>query len=186
MQKIRSKLHRYLCPVQKTKVQTVVLLGSNDSAAMQWLQKALDGLNSLGNVTAVSGVYASPSWGFHGPDFQNAAVRMEVSLDPRTFLDRLLALEHQLGRVRNTSAPRYTNRTIDLDILLLEEEEVHLPGLEIPHPRLHQRKFALVPLQEVWPDWTHPTHRQSLATLIDSCEDNNAVTLLPEKLIFKP
>ena len=184
MQKIRSKLHRYLCPVQKTKVQTVVLLGSNDSAAMQWLQKALDGLNSLGNVTAVSGVYASPSWGFDGPDFQNAAVRMEVSLDPRTFLDRLLALEHQLGRVRNTSAPRYTNRTIDLDILLWEEEEVHLPGLEIPHPRLHQRKFALVPLQEVWSDWTHPTHRQSLGTLIDSCGDNNDVTLLPEKLIF--
>jgi 2-amino-4-hydroxy-6-hydroxymethyldihydropteridine diphosphokinase len=111
---------------------------------------------------------------------------MEVSLDPRTFLDRLLALEHQLGRVRNTSAPRYTNRTIDLDILLWEEEEVHLPGLEIPHSRLHQRKFALVPLHEVWPDWTHPGEQQPIGTLIESCEDNNAVTLLPEKLIFKP
>jgi 2-amino-4-hydroxy-6-hydroxymethyldihydropteridine diphosphokinase len=184
MQKIRSKLHRYLCPVQKTKVQTVVLLGSNDSAAMQWLQKALDGLNSLGNVTAVSGVYASPSWGFTGPDFQNAAARMEVSEEPLVFLNGLLALENQLGRVRSATAPRYTNRTIDLDILLWEEEVVHLPGLEIPHPRLHQRKFALVPLHEVWPDWIHPTHRQSLGTLIDSCDDNNDVTLLPQKLIF--
>ena len=186
MQKIRSKLHRYLCPVQKTKVQTVVLLGSNDSAARQWLQKALDGLNSLGNVTAVSGVYASPSWGFDGPDFQNAAVRMHVSENPQSFLRRLLDLENQLGRVRSTTGPRYSNRTIDLDILLWDEEEVHLPGLEIPHPRLHQRKFALVPLQEVCPDWIHPTHRQPLGTLIDSCEDNNAVTLLPEKLIFTP
>ena len=184
MQKIRSKLHRYLCPVQKTKVQTVVLLGSNDSAAMQWLQKALDGLNSLGNVTAVSGVYASPSWGFAGPDFQNAAVRMHVSKDPQSFLRSLLDLENQMGRIRSTTGPRYTSRTIDLDILLWEEEVIHLAGLEIPHPRLHQRKFALIPLQEVWPDWTHPTLRQSLGMLIDSCGDNNAVTLLPEKLIF--
>jgi 2-amino-4-hydroxy-6-hydroxymethyldihydropteridine diphosphokinase len=88
------------------------------------------------------------------PRFLNGAAALETALTPREVLDRLLAVERQLGRTRD--GPRYGPRTIDLDLLLYGEEIVDEPGLRVPHPRLAERRFALEPLFELDPGLVIP------------------------------
>ena len=90
------------------------------------------------------------------PRFLNAAVALETTLPARELLDRLLAIERRLGRTRE--GPRFGPRTIDLDLLLYGGEQIDEPGLEVPHPRLHERLFALEPLAELDPDLVVPGH----------------------------
>jgi 2-amino-4-hydroxy-6-hydroxymethyldihydropteridine diphosphokinase len=83
------------------------------------------------------------------PRFLNGAAALETELEPRALLERLLAVERQLGRVR--AGPRFGPRTIDLDLLLYDGRSIREPGLEIPHPRLHERAFVVEPLCELDP-----------------------------------
>jgi 2-amino-4-hydroxy-6-hydroxymethyldihydropteridine diphosphokinase len=88
------------------------------------------------------------------PRFLNGVAVVETELSPRELLDRLLAVERELGRTR--TGPRYGPRTIDLDLLVYGDETVDEPGLTVPHPRLAERQFALEPLAEVEPDLVVP------------------------------
>ena len=88
------------------------------------------------------------------PAFLNAAVAIETELSPRNLLERLLAVERRLGRTRG--GPRYGPRTIDLDLLVYGDERVEERGLTVPHPRLHERRFALEPLAELEPELVVP------------------------------
>jgi 2-amino-4-hydroxy-6-hydroxymethyldihydropteridine diphosphokinase len=88
------------------------------------------------------------------PPFLNTAVRLETMLRPRELLDRLLAIERRLGRVRTSE--RWGPRTLDLDLLLYGAAVVDEPGLTVPHPRLHERRFVLEPLNELAPDLVVP------------------------------
>ena len=97
------------------------------------------------------------------PRFLNAAAAVETTLSARDLLDRLLAIERRLGRTRE--GPRFGPRTIDLDLLLYGEERIDEPGLEVPHPRLHERLFALEPLAELDPGLDVPG-RGPLADLV--------------------
>jgi 2-amino-4-hydroxy-6-hydroxymethyldihydropteridine diphosphokinase len=101
-------------------------------------------------VEAVSALYETPPWGkTDQPAFLNAAARIETSLSPRALLDAILEIERGLGRERGE---RWGPRTLDIDILVFGTAEMNEPGLEIPHPRLHERAFALAPLVDVLPD----------------------------------
>ncbi len=125
-------------------------LGANlgDRAAM--LQAALEQLEREPGVTivAISSVRETEPVGFlDQPRFMNAAVAVDTKLSPRELLDRLLGIERRLGRTRE--GPRFGPRTIDLDLLLYGDEQVDEPGLQVPHPRLHERVFALEPLAEL-------------------------------------
>jgi 2-amino-4-hydroxy-6-hydroxymethyldihydropteridine diphosphokinase len=97
------------------------------------------------------------------PDFLNAAAAVDTSLAPRELLDALLAVERELGRER--TGPRFGPRTIDLDLLLYGDRVVDEPGLTVPHPRLHERRFALEPLAELDPTLEVPG-RGPVATLL--------------------
>jgi 2-amino-4-hydroxy-6-hydroxymethyldihydropteridine diphosphokinase len=102
-------------------------------------------------VLAVSRLRETAPVGFEGqPDFLNGAVELETSLPPRELLDALLELERRLGRVRG-EGPRFGPRTLDLDLLLYGDAVVAEPGLTLPHPRLHERAFALEPVAELDP-----------------------------------
>ena len=92
------------------------------------------------------------------PPFLNGAVAVETELEPRALLDRLLAVERELGRVRD-EVLRYGPRTIDLDLLLYGDRLVDEPGLAVPHPRLAERRFALEPLHELDPTLRLPDGR---------------------------
>lgn len=101
------------------------------------------------------------------PRFLNAAAELETALSPHELLAALLAVERSLGRTRD--GPRYGPRTIDLDLLLYGEEIVAEPGLTVPHPRLHERAFALEPLRELDPELAVPG-RGPLETLLRNLE----------------
>jgi 2-amino-4-hydroxy-6-hydroxymethyldihydropteridine diphosphokinase len=99
-------------------------------------------------VVAVSRLRETDPVGYADqPRFLNGAVALETELGPRRLLERLLAVERSLGRTRD--GPRYGPRTIDLDLLVYGSEVVDEPGLRVPHPRLHERRFALEPLAEL-------------------------------------
>jgi 2-amino-4-hydroxy-6-hydroxymethyldihydropteridine diphosphokinase len=89
------------------------------------------------------------------PSFVNGAAALQTRLSPRELLERLLAIERRLGRVRS-GGPRFGPRTIDLDLLLYGEETLNEPGLTVPHPRLHERRFVLEPLAELDPELEIP------------------------------
>ena len=101
-------------------------------------------------VRAVSALYETPPWGkTDQPSFLNAAMLVMTELSAQALLDTILRVEQQLGRQREE---RWGPRTVDIDILLFGEESIDEPGLHVPHPRLHERAFALAPLADVMPE----------------------------------
>lgn len=138
----------------KPVVQACIGLGANLGDAVGTLTRAIDVLAQHEGITlrAVSRFYRTPAWGREDqPDFINAAALLETSLAPRALLDLLLAVEAEFGRHR-VEGERWGPRTLDLDLLLYGDRNVDEPGLRVPHPHLHERAFALVPLLDVLPD----------------------------------
>jgi 2-amino-4-hydroxy-6-hydroxymethyldihydropteridine diphosphokinase len=144
-------------------------IGSNLGDRETYLRRALEQLGSEEGleVVAVSELRETEPVGpvEQGP-FLNGAVQIRTGLPARKLLERLLAIEERLGRVRGE---RYGPRTIDLDLLLYGDEELDEPGLTVPHPRLHERRFALEPLAELAPDLVVPG-RGSLSGLLAELE----------------
>jgi 2-amino-4-hydroxy-6-hydroxymethyldihydropteridine diphosphokinase len=127
-------------------------LGANIGDPAAALDAALAALAAEPGIAlvAVSSVRETDPVGYeHQPRFLNAAAALETELTARALLDRLLAVERRLGRTR--TGPRFGPRTIDLDLLLFGDERIDDPGLQVPHPRLHERRFALEPLAELDP-----------------------------------
>lgn len=141
-------------------------LGSNLGDREEYLRRALAALAAEPEleVAAVSRVRETDPVGFlDQPRFLNAVAAVETGLPPCALLDRLLAVERELGRTRG--GPRFGPRTIDLDLLLYGAEVVQEPGLTVPHPRLHERRFVLEPLFELDPGLVVPG-RGPLPTLL--------------------
>lgn len=106
-------------------------------------------LESLGRVVLRSSLYSTEPVGFaEQPRFLNAVVALETELDPHALLDGLLRIEKEFGRDRSAGI-RNGPRTLDLDILLFGDQKINEPGLEIPHPRMSERDFVLIPLMEL-------------------------------------
>ncbi len=126
-------------------------LGSNLDDRLALLQGAVDGLAAADDVTvvAVSNVYETAPVGPDQPDYLNAVVAVDTSLSPRALLELAQSLERAAHRVRGE---RWGPRTLDVDVLLVGDERVDDPDLEVPHPRLHERAFVRIPLRDVAPD----------------------------------
>jgi 2-amino-4-hydroxy-6-hydroxymethyldihydropteridine diphosphokinase len=155
-------------------------LGSNLGHRVEFLRRALEELTRCGSrVGAVSRLYESPPlYVVDQPPFLNAAARLETPLDPREFLAQLARVESRLGRVRGR---RFGPRTIDLDILLWGEDGSLIqtaPDLTIPHPRLLERAFALLPLADVAPHLVHPLCRRTVRELADEAPGRPDVVAL--------
>lgn len=134
--------------------QACIGLGANLGDAAGTLRRAIEVLDRRDGVAvrAASRLYRTPAWGREDqPDFINAVALLDTSLPPRALLDLLLAVEAEFGRHR-VDGERWGPRTLDLDLLLYAEAVIDEPGLRVPHPHLHERAFALVPLLDVWPD----------------------------------
>jgi 2-amino-4-hydroxy-6-hydroxymethyldihydropteridine diphosphokinase len=137
--------------------RTYVGLGTNLGDRDAMLRAALEQLAGEPEVevVAVSAFRETEPVGIvDQPRFVNAAAAVDTSLSARELLDRLLAIEQRLGRTRE--GPRFGPRTIDLDLLLYGDGEIAEPGLRVPHPRLHERLFALEPLAELDPQLVVP------------------------------
>jgi len=136
-------------------MRAYVGLGSNLGDRDATLRRALEHLARRVDVVAVSSFRDTEPWGLTDqPRFLNAVAAVETELSPRDLLDTLLAIEQELGRARDGS--RWGPRTIDLDLLLFGSLELDEPGLTVPHPSLHERRFALEPLAELDPELVVP------------------------------
>ena len=132
-------------------------LGSNmgDRERMLWSAVHMLAFSPEVEVVAVSSIRETDPVGLADqPRFLNAAVALDTELEPRALLELLMAVERELGRTRD--GPRFGPRTIDLDLLLYGDEVVDEPGLTVPHPRLHERRFVLEPLAELDDELTVP------------------------------
>jgi 2-amino-4-hydroxy-6-hydroxymethyldihydropteridine diphosphokinase len=141
-------------------VHAFVGLGGNVGDVAEAFASAaarMDGLPGT-QVLRVSRRYRTPAWGLEAqPDFLNAVAMLETQLPARELLEELLAIERMHGRDRATET-RWGPRTLDLDLLLYGDETIDEPGLRVPHPRLHERAFALRPLLDIAPDISIPGH----------------------------
>ncbi|MGA7859262.1 MAG: 2-amino-4-hydroxy-6-hydroxymethyldihydropteridine diphosphokinase [Terracidiphilus sp.] len=132
------------------------------------LAAALLRLEPYGRVVSCSSLYSTEPVGFaQQPRFTNAVVALDTDLIPRALLDALLAIEREFGRDRAAGIPNGP-RTLDLDILLFGDLRISEPGLEIPHPRLAERAFVLIPLCEIAPQAVDPSHGKIVAQLLDA------------------
>lgn len=141
-------------------VEAFVGLGANLGDPPAAIERAIVALDALPGtrVSARSRLYRTPAWGLADqPDFINAVARVSTRLVPQALLEALLGVERQAGRTRG-DGPQWGPRVLDLDLLLYGDAELDLPGLRVPHPRLHERAFALVPLAEIAPDARIPGH----------------------------
>ncbi len=135
-------------------MKAYVGLGANlgaAEAAVRAAVAALDGLPATRCLRA-SRLYRTPAWGrVDQPDFINAVALLETGLAPGPLLASMLDIEREAGRDRREDDPRWGPRVLDLDLLLYGDAVLDLPGLQVPHPRLHERAFALLPLLEIAP-----------------------------------
>ncbi|HEY6976421.1 MAG TPA: 2-amino-4-hydroxy-6-hydroxymethyldihydropteridine diphosphokinase [Chitinophagaceae bacterium] len=131
-----------------------------------------------GKIVQRSAIYKTAAWGFTDqPDFYNQALEIQTGLSPEQLIQELLTIEKQMGRKRDV---KMGPRIIDIDILLFNNEIVHKPHLTIPHPRLHERRFALTPLAEIAPDIIHPVIHKTIQQLLMECTDTLNVHKIEE------
>ena len=123
-----------------------------------------------------SSLYESEPWGFEAPvAFLNQVVCVETRLSPMELLKVTQMIEQRAGRVEKSSGGAYASRTLDVDILFYDEERVLLPDLTVPHARMAERRFTLLPLAEIAPEKIHPVFKKSCRQLLNECKDEGNV-----------
>jgi 2-amino-4-hydroxy-6-hydroxymethyldihydropteridine diphosphokinase len=156
-----------------------LLLGTNKGARINNLEQAAVAIELLpARIVKKSSIYCTAAWGkTDQEDFYNQVIEIEIGteLNPHALLAALQNIEVDMGRVR---AEKWGPRIIDIDILFFGNLVVHKQVLTIPHPGIPDRKFTLVPLNEIAPDFEHPTLKKTTKKLLDECSDPLQVTLL--------
>ena len=161
---------------------TYLSLGSNQGRKLNNLQEAIFEIaESIGAIHKISSVYKTDSWGFKGDDFYNICITVSTYLPPEELLKNILNIEAKLGRKRKQNK-KYTNRKIDIDILLFEDEIVFSKNIIIPHPRMLDRKFVLVPLAEIAGSTLHPIEKKTLNICLNNTIDTSEIHKISSKL----
>lgn len=156
-----------------------VALGSNLGDRRAHLENALAAIADLSGVLDVvpSDFYETAPVGPQDQGmYLNAAARIETTLTPQQFLEQLLSIERRLGRPPREARQHWGPREIDLDLLLHGDSVLDLPGLTLPHPRLHERSFVLLPMCDVAADVTHPVRRQTMRKLLAEIQAQTEVS----------
>lgn len=151
-----------------------LLLGSNLGDRTANLQLGIESIqNQIGAINAKSKIYETAAWGNHDQfNFLNQAIKLESKLSPIDLLSQVLAIEKSVGRIRNK---KWEARIIDIDIIYFADEIIKTHDLVIPHPYLAERKFVLIPLVEISPEFVHPSLKKSNADLLKECKDTLSV-----------
>lgn len=157
-----------------------LLLGSNKIHRIQYLLAAKHYLQlEVGEILQVSSIYETEPWGnLNQPKYLNQVLELSTSKTPFQLLHILQKIEKNLGR---TNKQQNAARTIDIDILFYEGYILHAKNLQIPHPRLHLRKFTLQPLMEVNKSYIHPIFKKTIEELIKICADDLKVGIFTPK-----
>jgi 2-amino-4-hydroxy-6-hydroxymethyldihydropteridine diphosphokinase len=155
-----------------------LLFGSNIGDAIEHINSAISNLeNNDCQFISKSSFYETMPWGFESNQaFVNQVSFIETKLSPIEFLELILKIEIEMGRIRNIE--QYSSRNIDIDILYYNDEILDAEKLIIPHPRLHLRNFTLIPLTEIAPEYIHPLLKKSNKELLENCSDQLSVKKL--------
>lgn len=153
-------------------------LGGNIGNRETSIQLAISEINKIiGQVVSASHIYQTEAWGVVNQQaYLNICIKVYTEINSSELILKLLDIEKNLGRERNSNEI-YASRTIDIDILFFNNEIVSNQTLTIPHPRLHLRKFVLIPLCEIIPNYLHPILNKSILNLLNECDDDLDVTL---------
>lgn len=150
-------------------------LGSNQGDRKGYLMRAIAAMESFVQIEQVSPIYASQPWGYTSSNgYYNLVVRGRSNLLPERLLDSMQTIEQQLGRVRSGNG--YTDRTIDIDLLLYGDQIYESPTLLLPHPHLIHRNFVLAPLNDVGKNVVHPVFRKTVNELFVLSLDESKLT----------
>jgi 2-amino-4-hydroxy-6-hydroxymethyldihydropteridine diphosphokinase len=148
-----------------------LLTGGNIGDRAGRLAEAVNALKcNCGRVVSVSPIYETEPWGKQDQmAFLNQAICLETNLSSVELLAAVLSIEQEMGRMRKE---KNGPRLIDIDILFFNREVIHIPGLTIPHPLVHERRFALQCLADIAPDLVHPVFNKSISELLEICPDH--------------
>jgi 2-amino-4-hydroxy-6-hydroxymethyldihydropteridine diphosphokinase len=146
----------------------------------QKVKKRID--EECGKIIATSSIYMTPPMGFESNDFfWNQVVEIESLLQPEEILFKIRAIEKELGRMHVQG--EYTSRPMDIDILYFDDKIIKTENLKVPHPRIPERKFVLVPLVELAPDFKHPFFGLTNFQLLGKCSDRSVIEKIDDNLI---
>ena len=151
-----------------------LLLGSNQGNRLNHINYALELISdNIGKVGSMSSLYRSSSWGDENqPDFLNMVIKVESTLSASEIMRKILTIENMMGRIRTK---KWASRIIDIDILYYENSVIDEADLHIPHPRIQDRRFTLIPLVEIAPDEIHPVRGVSNSELLRLSTDPGRV-----------
>jgi len=150
-------------------------LGSNRGDRLKNLKDSLSHIKREIEIRRVSSLYLTEPVGMEGSWFLNCVLEGETELDPNELMETLLAIEKEMGRVRKK---KKEERIIDLDLLLYQGRVLKEKGLILPHPRLHKRRFVLVPLVEINPHLYHPVLKRTVKEILNGLKDSYRIDKL--------
>ena len=125
----------------------------------------------------ISNLYLSEPWGFKSEhNFLNCVISIKTNLSPEELLSKTINIENQMKRLRTTSNS-YEDRTIDIDLLFIDNKIVDTEKIKIPHPKIQDRKFVLLPMNDIAPDFIHPLNNKTISDLLNECKDKTKISI---------
>jgi deoxyguanosine kinase len=162
--------------------QVVLSLGSNEGNRLKNIELCLQLIHQeIGTIIKVSKLYETPSWGFESEAFYNCALLLHTSKSSEQILEQVLEVEKKLGRIRSENTG-YQSRIIDVDLIAFDSEIIQVEHLQIPHPLMQNRKFVLLPFQDLNMHWIHPVLKKTIPELIQITPDDSVCEVV-QKLI---
>ncbi|WP_216663756.1 MULTISPECIES: 2-amino-4-hydroxy-6-hydroxymethyldihydropteridine diphosphokinase [unclassified Lentimicrobium] len=163
------------------KNKLTLLIGGNVGDRLFYLQKTIDLLSKkLGKVIKKSSIYETAAWGFDSEDFYNMALVLETEYSPTDCLNITQGIEFDIGRKEKSKNGNYSARCIDIDLLFYNGLIYHDERLQIPHVSIQERKFVLIPLNEIMEQHIHPQELKSMSELLSTCKDQSEVKKINE------
>lgn len=164
----------------KSQHQVILSLGSNQGNRLENIEHCLQLIHQeIGTVIKVSRLYESPAWGFESDAFYNCVLIIHTTSSANKILTQVLKVEKKLGRVRSNKVG-YQSRIIDIDLISFDEEIIDSEKLQIPHPLMQNRKFVLLPMQDLNLDWKHPILKKTILELQESSPDQSVCKVIQE------
>ena len=155
----------------KAQHQVILSIGSNQGDRLETIKKCILFIHQeIGTVIRLSHVYETAAWGFDSDAFYNCALVLHSHLSAQEVLFKALSIEQKLGRIRKNESG-YQSRVIDIDMIAFDEEIIKTEVLSIPHPLMQDRKFVLLPFQDLQINWTHPVFHKTISELMEVCPD---------------